>query len=126
MAAYDHQPGFHMDDASSIAYKNDLEAALGHPLNDKSMLELGCGSGTFTQFLTSLAPRVTGIDKSEQEQQTRYLPGWEQRFQIMLDALDDLPLSDFAALDLASDPNAVSQRLLTQFRGQPYTGVSSP
>lgn len=67
MASYDHQPGFYMDDASSIAYKVDLETAVGRPFSGGKMLELGCGSGGFTKFLVSLGASVTGVDKNEEQ-----------------------------------------------------------
>ena len=49
------------------------------------------------------------------EQQTRYLPEREQRFQIMLDVLGEFLPDEFIALDLACGPGAISQRLLTRF-----------
>lgn len=66
MASYDHHPGFYIDDAASIAYKVDLETAVGRPFSGGKLLELGCGSGGFTTFLVSLGASVTGIDKNEE------------------------------------------------------------
>jgi trans-aconitate methyltransferase len=48
-------------------------------------------------------------------QQTGYLPHREARFQAMLDALAVLMPEEFVAVDLASGPGAVSQRLLGRF-----------
>lgn len=48
-------------------------------------------------------------------QQTAYLPEREARFTAMLDVLADLLPASFVALDLASGPGAISQRLLARF-----------
>jgi SAM-dependent methyltransferase len=48
-------------------------------------------------------------------QQTAYLPDREERFTAMLDVLADLLPEEFVALDLASGPGAISQRLLARF-----------
>lgn len=45
--------------------------------------------------------------------QTAYLPYREERFTVMLDTLSALLPERFVALDLASGPGAISQRLLT-------------
>lgn len=50
-------------------------------------------------------------------QQTGYLPHREARFNAMLDALAILMPEEFVAVDLASGPGAVSQRLLSRFPG---------
>ena len=47
--------------------------------------------------------------------QTAYLPFREERFTIMLDAVEALVGQEFVALDLASGPGAISQRLLARF-----------
>jgi SAM-dependent methyltransferase len=47
--------------------------------------------------------------------QTAYLPFREERFAVMLDALDGLVGPRFVAIDLASGPGAISQRLLARF-----------
>jgi trans-aconitate methyltransferase len=48
-------------------------------------------------------------------QQAGYVPQREERFRVMLDAVDALLPDDFVALDLACGPGAVSQRLLERF-----------
>ncbi len=48
-------------------------------------------------------------------QQSGYLPLREQRFTVMLDALEDLLPSSLLVLDLACGPGSLSQRLLTRF-----------
>ena len=48
-------------------------------------------------------------------QQTGYLPSREERFAVMLDALDVLLPDSFLALDLACGPGSLSQRSLTRF-----------
>ncbi len=48
-------------------------------------------------------------------QQAGYVPEREERFRIMLDALDALLPDEFVALDLACGPGAISQRLLCRF-----------
>lgn len=47
--------------------------------------------------------------------QTAYLPFREQRFTVMLDAVETLVGDEFLAIDLACGPGAISQRLLTRF-----------
>jgi SAM-dependent methyltransferase len=47
--------------------------------------------------------------------QTAYLPFREERFAIMLDVIAEVIGDRFLALDLASGPGAISQRLLTRF-----------
>lgn len=47
--------------------------------------------------------------------QTAYLPFREERFTIMLDAVEALVGQEFVAIDLASGPGAISQRLLARF-----------
>lgn len=48
-------------------------------------------------------------------QQAGALPEREERFSVMLDALEVLLPSSFVALDLACGPGSLSQRLLTRF-----------
>ena len=48
-------------------------------------------------------------------QQAGYLPDREERFQVMLDVLQELMPEEFVALDLACGPGAISQRLLARF-----------
>ena len=48
-------------------------------------------------------------------QQSGYVPEREQRFRVMLDVLEALLPGEFVALDLASGPGAISQRLLQRF-----------
>lgn len=48
-------------------------------------------------------------------QQTGYVPQREERFGVMLDALEALLPPAFVALDLACGPGAISQRLLARF-----------
>ena len=48
-------------------------------------------------------------------QQAGYVPAREQRFRIMLDALESLLTDEFVALDLACGPGSISQRLLDRF-----------
>lgn len=48
-------------------------------------------------------------------QQTAYLPDREERFDVMLDVLDEFLPEKFVALDLACGPGAISQRLLARF-----------
>lgn len=48
-------------------------------------------------------------------QQAGYLPSREERFAVMLDALDALLPASFLALDLACGPGSLSQRSLTRF-----------
>jgi SAM-dependent methyltransferase len=47
--------------------------------------------------------------------QAAYLPFREERFSIMLDAVEALVGQEFVAVDLASGPGAISQRLLARF-----------
>jgi ubiquinone/menaquinone biosynthesis C-methylase UbiE len=49
------------------------------------------------------------------KQQSGYLPLREQRFTAMLDVLEALLPERFIALDLASGPGSISQRLLNRF-----------
>src|SRR5260370_40427231 len=49
------------------------------------------------------------------QQQAGYLPSREERFAVMLDALDVLLPASFVALDLACGPGCSSQRLLARF-----------
>lgn len=48
-------------------------------------------------------------------QQSGYVPQREERFRVMLDVLEALLPEEFVALDLASGPGAISQRLLERF-----------
>lgn len=48
-------------------------------------------------------------------QQAAYTVDWEDRFTIMLDALDALLPEDFVAIDRASGPGTTSRRLLERF-----------
>ncbi|MHB8599490.1 MAG: class I SAM-dependent methyltransferase [Ktedonobacteraceae bacterium] len=48
-------------------------------------------------------------------QQSKYLPEREQRFSAMLDVLEELLPERFVAIDLASGPGSISQRLLSRF-----------
>ncbi len=47
--------------------------------------------------------------------QTAYLPYREERFNIMLDVVEQVIGESFVALDLACGPGAISQRLLARF-----------
>jgi SAM-dependent methyltransferase len=48
-------------------------------------------------------------------QQSKYLPEREQRFNAMLDVLEELLPERFVAIDLACGPGSISQRLLNRF-----------
>ncbi len=48
-------------------------------------------------------------------QQTGYVPHREERFRVMLDVLESLLPDEFVAVDLASGPGSISQRLLERF-----------
>lgn len=50
-----------------------------------------------------------------ERQQAGYLPGWEERFTAMLDALGVLLPERFVAVDLAAGPGTLSRRLLRRF-----------
>jgi ubiquinone/menaquinone biosynthesis C-methylase UbiE len=65
MAAYNDQPGFVIHPATAEAYRADIEAVLPSFSSYKYVLDLGCGSGVFTQFLMAQGLTVTGIDSSE-------------------------------------------------------------
>jgi 2-polyprenyl-3-methyl-5-hydroxy-6-metoxy-1,4-benzoquinol methylase len=65
MAAYDYQPGFVIDSLTSHAYRMDLTAVLEELPVRARTLELGCGSGSFTQWLHTNQLDVTGVDHSE-------------------------------------------------------------
>lgn len=65
MAAYDNQPGFRIDSVVSRAYHADLMNTLGSLSPGLKTLELGCGSGVFTELLHSLHFAVIGVDASE-------------------------------------------------------------
>jgi SAM-dependent methyltransferase len=65
LAIYDNQLGFLMDTGASDAYSDDLKFVL-QTLPDRAVtLELGCGSGTFTQWLDAHRMQVMGVDASE-------------------------------------------------------------
>lgn len=49
------------------------------------------------------------------KQQTGYLAGREERYNAMLDVVDALLPDEFLAVDLASGPGSLSQRLLNRF-----------
>lgn len=65
MADYDEQPGFAIDPVSAAAYRADIEAVLPSFGYSKRILELGCGSGVFTQFLIAQGMNVVGVDRNE-------------------------------------------------------------
>jgi SAM-dependent methyltransferase len=65
MAVYDDQPGFAIHPMTSDAYQADLEAVLKPLSQVLCVLELGCGSGIFTQFLVTQGVNVVGIDRDE-------------------------------------------------------------
>lgn len=65
MAVYDHQPGFVIDSLTSDAYRTDLAVVLEELPARARVLELGCGSGSFTQWLHTNQLDVTGVDRSE-------------------------------------------------------------
>jgi SAM-dependent methyltransferase len=63
MAAYDNDPGFLIDESIAAAYRSDFDMLSG----DMLTLELGCGSGVFTQFLHTIGLSVIGVDRSGQQ-----------------------------------------------------------
>lgn len=65
MADYDEQPGFAIEPVSAAAYRVDIEAVLPSFGYSKRILELGCGSGVFTQFLIAQGMTVVGVDRNE-------------------------------------------------------------
>ncbi len=65
MAAYDHQPGFRIDAALSRAYRAELIDGLRSLPPGLRTLELGCGSGVFTELLHALHFDIIGVDASE-------------------------------------------------------------
>jgi SAM-dependent methyltransferase len=87
MAGYDNQPGFFIDTAVSEAYAADLEIALQTPPHRAATLELGCGSGAFTQWLDARHMQITGVDRSEAQ---------------LIEARQRLPHIDFKQCDIES------------------------
>jgi len=67
MGVYDEQPGFAIQPVTSEAYRADIEAVLPSLGHSKRVLELGCGSGVFTQFLVSQGLAVVGVDRNESQ-----------------------------------------------------------
>lgn len=65
MTTYDNHPSFAVDVGAGQAYQTDLEALSGTLSAYTNVIELGCGSGVFTQFLKSNLQTVVGVDKSE-------------------------------------------------------------
>jgi ubiquinone/menaquinone biosynthesis C-methylase UbiE len=65
MAAYDTQPGFAIDSATAEAYRTDIESLLPSFAHNWHVLELGCGSGVFTQFLVTQGVTTVGVDRNE-------------------------------------------------------------
>jgi len=65
MAIYDNQPGFAIDDDANKAYQLDIEALIGTLSNYEKVIEPGCGSAVFTQFLESHVQTIIGVDKSD-------------------------------------------------------------
>lgn len=65
MADYDEQPGFAIEPVSAAAYQVDIEAVLPSFGYSERILELGCGSGVFTQFLIAQGMTVVGVDRNE-------------------------------------------------------------
>ncbi|MEM9950311.1 MAG: class I SAM-dependent methyltransferase [Chloroflexota bacterium] len=64
MVDYDNQPGFAIDANAKQAYQSDIETLIGSLSNYENVIELGCGSGVFTQFLMSNVQRIVGADKN--------------------------------------------------------------
>ena len=66
MSMYTTHPGFAIDSRTEDAYRTDVGAALKAPLYGLRVLDLGCGSGTFSRFLEACGMRVTGIDSDSE------------------------------------------------------------
>jgi trans-aconitate methyltransferase len=65
MADHDDQPGFAIDPVTAEAYRADIEAVLPSFGQSTHVLEPGCGSSVFTQFLVAQGLDIIGVDRSE-------------------------------------------------------------
>jgi len=65
MASELEQPGFRIDAAGRPAYREDLEAALGPLAAFRRIIDLGAGTGVFSELLASAGATVIGVDRDQ-------------------------------------------------------------
>jgi 2-polyprenyl-3-methyl-5-hydroxy-6-metoxy-1,4-benzoquinol methylase len=105
MGVYDDHPGFAIDAATAEAYRADIEALLPSFVHNWHVLELGCGSGVFTQFLATQGMTVVGGDQNEMPltearqrlPETAFVTGDFESAQFVEQIQSEHPLFDFIA-----------------------------
>lgn len=95
MADYDHQPGFFISPAVAQAYQRDIEEQIGTFSAYQTVLELGSGSGAFSEFLVHQGLNLLGIDRNPDQ---------------LVMARERLPHAQFMQADFANDKLPVAQR----------------
>ncbi|MBK7966361.1 MAG: class I SAM-dependent methyltransferase [Bacteroidetes bacterium] len=77
--------------------KDRVERCLGHPLNnlkDKSLLEVGCGAGRFTELLVDAGAYVHAVDLSIAVEANLENIGKKLNYKIAQASVYDLPFPD--------------------------------
>ncbi len=92
------QPGFRIDAAGEHAYRVDLEAELGPIAAYQRSIDLGAGTGIFSEFLASTGTAVIGIDRDQSAIEQARLRVPQGRF--VVDNIEDPALPQrWSALD---------------------------
>jgi len=65
MTSIDGQPGFFIDGEMAQAYRRDLEPVMGSLASYQTIIDLGAGTGVFSQFLAAAGGYVIGVDRNQ-------------------------------------------------------------
>jgi ubiquinone/menaquinone biosynthesis C-methylase UbiE len=96
-------------------YESALLLELLNPLSDDSILDVGCGTGIFTQDLLSCGAKVTGIDLSVPMLERALVRAGNARFSGLCADMNALPFPDncfdkvysMTAIEFANDAGRV-------------------
>jgi len=95
------------DNSYNAHYERPSLLALLPALQDKAVIDLGCGPGVYSEYLLSQGARVTAVDRSEQMVEIVKEKLGERIHCYQQDLAAGLPLEADAAYDLAICPLAI-------------------
>jgi SAM-dependent methyltransferase len=103
VAGYDQEPGFAINEELNAAYRADLGDEFTALPKQATVLEVGCGSGVFTELLVQAGLSLVGVDRSAAqlaEARARLPATTFQQGDIEGMQFGQMPLKQYGAFDL--------------------------